>query len=405
MFKNYLKVALRNLSRHKIYSTINVLGLAIGMACCLLILVFVQYERSFDRFHKHAERIYRITYLISDMTDNNGAPKVPATVGHQLSTEYPNIQITRLLPRYNNPVTTNNQHYKDDMAFVDAAFFSIFTFPLTKGDSATALSEPYTAVISERIAQKYFDNTDPIGQILAMDVDHLADYRITGVMQNMPANSHFQFDILASFQSLYDFMNEGVTSPVSARYYTYALLPEGSGEIFSAQLRDFSQRYSKDLEVQFTFGLWPMINIHLHSQGIDELRVNGNIAHVYLFSAVACFVLLIACINFTNLSTGRSSHRAREVGMRKVVGARRTQDHRSIHGRIHPALTRCAHLGAGPYRSVFAFARCISRPRLSSCVSQRVDHSWPGNHHIAGRYFERAVIPPCFYRTFAHPKF
>ena len=325
MLKNYLKIALRNLMRHRIYSAINVFGLAIGMACCLLILAFVQYELSFDRFHQNADSIYRITYRIPDMPAGSGAPKIPAPVGPMLHAEYPHIQTTRILPRFQNPVHTNNQHFKDDLAFTDATFFSIFTFPLTKGNPKTALSEPYTAVINESIAKKYFGDTDPIGQILSIDADHLADYRITGVMKDMPANSHFQFDILTSFQSLYDFMNEGVTSRTSGRYYTYALLPKTSPQTFSKHLLDFSKRYSQGLEVQFTFALWPMTNIHLYSQSVDEMRINGDIAHVYLFSAIACFVLLIACINFTNLATARSAHRAREVGLRKVVGAYRLQ--------------------------------------------------------------------------------
>lgn len=318
MLQNYLKIAVRNLARHRMYSAINVFGLAVGMTCCLLILVFVQYELSYDRFHTKADQIYRVM--------RGNTPRMPAPVAPLIQADYPDIQVVRLLPRFQNPVHVNHQHFKDDIAFVDASFFNVFTFPLIKGDDKTALKAPYTAVISETIAQKYFGQADPIGQMLKIDVDHLAEYRITGIMRDMPVNSHFEFDVLTSFESLYDFLNAEITSRESGRYtYTYALLPEGRTETFRDYLRVFGSRYSEGLEADYRFDMMPLTQIHLYSQPNYQLKVNGDINQVYLFSSVAGLVLLIACFNFMNLATARSAHRAREVGMRKVAGAYRAQ--------------------------------------------------------------------------------
>ncbi len=331
MLRNYLIIALRNVSRHKGYTVINVAGLAIGIACCLVILGFVLDETRYDRFHTHADRIYRIVYS----TSNDGQPTNANTsfsVGPALETEFPAIEkSTRFVKMGWGEKRVfsrgDRRFYEGSFFFADASVFDVFTFPLLDGNRSSALVEPQSIVLTESAAQKYFGEENPVGRTISVDAFNdgsFAEYRVTGVLQDLPRRSHIQFDFLLSFSSLPGPPEGWGLDPV----FNYVLLSEG------VDPSDLESRFPHFLDRQLEhFGheryfdvlLQPITDIHLHSQLRAELRPNGNVAYVYIFSAIAFFILLIACVNFMNLATARSARRAKEVGLRKVAGANRAQ--------------------------------------------------------------------------------
>jgi len=329
MFKNYLKVAFRNIKRHKGYSFINITGLAIGMACCLLISLWVLDELSFNRFHIHTDQLYRVEF------DQNYSGKLfhvtvsPYPMARALEAEIPEIEhavrstsMGELLVRHEDKIL-----YQDGVRAVDPAFLEIFTFPLVKGDSRTALNDPDSMVVSEELAEKYFGNEDPLGKTLTINTRHT--FRITGVMKDVPKNSDFQFKMLLSFKFLEDL---GLTNDSwdSNNIPTYIKLRgDASAAQVTAKITDLNER-QRDIE-DLTFSLMPLAHIHLYSHfGFDTGPRASQ--YVYIFSVIALFVLLIACINFMNLSTARSAKRAKEVGIRKVVGALRGEITRQFYG-------------------------------------------------------------------------
>ncbi len=330
MLKNYLKIALRNLLRHKGYSFINIAGLAVGITCCLLILLFVQDELSYDRYHEKAERIYRL--IVENQAEgrvfNNAlssAPMVPA-----LLRDYPEIEsAVRLYPVDASVLVSHEdkRFYEERFFYADAAVFEVFTFPLVKGDPNTALVEPNTVVLTEAMAHKYFGEEDPLGKILKLNLER--DYLVTGVIKNVPNNSHLHFDFLASFQSLDSILGEALQSWTYNPFFSYLLLPR------EYPYRELDQKiaslFEKNIGEQLQSLGWrlrpmlqPLTDAHLHPLG-NEHGAPGDIRYVYIFSAIALFILVIACINFMNLATARSEMRAREVGMRKVLGSQQRQ--------------------------------------------------------------------------------
>lgn len=339
MLRNYFKIALRNLRKHKGYALMNIAGLATGLACCWMILLFVQDELSFDRFHEHRERIYRVTLHGSMAGNEVKSANSPVPMAAALMSDYPEVvAATRIKPSF-NPVLVGhheNQFSEPDVYFVDGNFFDIFSFALIDGNAQTALREPYSVVITEEMAGKYFGRENPIGKVLRFN--NQTDFKVTGVVQNVPAQSHFQFDFLASFSS-WDISRS--TSWTSNHLYTYLLLQEGyDADLLAAKLPEVVRKYvgpqmEEGLGVtfeQFTaaggiyaYGLQPIEQIHLHSKLTGELEPNGDIQYVTIFSLIAFFIMLLACINFMNLATARSARRAREVGLRKVVGSSRVQ--------------------------------------------------------------------------------
>jgi putative ABC transport system permease protein len=327
MLQNYFKIAWRNLSRNTGFSVINIGGLATGLACCLLIYVFIQDELSYDRFHENAGQLYRVIFSTSDdgtPTNANGS----FAVGPFMKQDFPEvIEYTRLrktgtqsLVRYGE-----NSFYEDRFFFADSTVFDLFTFPLVNGDQATALSRPNTVVITENTAQKYFSGVNPIGKIIEADPfgnGELAEFEITGILQNIPHNSHVQFDFLASIISTDDDLSQ---FSGFQQVFTYLLLQAGTSEKdLEAKLTEFIHRNWTE-NPWYTIQLQPMTDIHLHSQFRSEIQPNGNIRYVHIFSVIAILVLLIACINFMNLMTARSVKRAREVGVRKTAGATRSE--------------------------------------------------------------------------------
>ncbi len=343
MFRNYLTVGIRNLLRHKGYSTINVLGLAIGIACCILIILYVQDELSYDRYHEKHDRIYRLAESATIAGRPIEAAVTPPPWAPVLAEEYPEIeQITRLKPpgsrwliRYKE-----NRFYERYFVFADSSVFDIFTIPLLQGNAKTALAEPGAVVLSESMAAKYFGDENPVGKVITGD--DLYEFTITGIMADMPGNSHFHFDFLASYASLapYNLYNEPSTMQnqgFNHDVFTYLLLREGQEpEDLERKFPEFLDRHLGDMLegigiVARPF-LQPITDIHLHSNMEAELGPNSDIRYVYIFSSLAVFVLLIACVNFMNLSTARSARRAQEVGIRKVLGAQRQQLIRQFTG-------------------------------------------------------------------------
>ncbi|MCG8604876.1 ABC transporter permease [bacterium] len=333
MFKNYLKIAFRNLQRHKGYSFINIAGLAIGMACCLLILLYIQNELSYDKYHQKADQIYRfvIDYETKGQVFPNALSSAP--MAPQLLTDYPDIlEVVRFYPRSQDVLVRHNEKsfYESRFFYADASVFDIFTFPLIKGDPQTALIDPFAVVITQEMAKKHFAEQDPIGKVL--QVENKESYKITGVMKSVPQNSHFSFDFLASFETLPALQNDlplGLDSWTSNPFYTYVLLPKGHPVAqLEAKFPAFAEKYVGETlkRVGWKWRPWlqPLTRIHLYPLS-NEIQSGSNINYIYIFSAIAVFILLIACINFMNLATARSANRAKEVGLRKVVGANRLQ--------------------------------------------------------------------------------
>ena len=332
MLKNYLKIALRNLKRHKGHTFINVAGLAVGMACCLLIFLFVQDERGYDRFHENADRIYRV--LNERHAENSVAHRAvtPPALGPTMAREFPEVLLAARFFDMGRTLVERDekQFFERDFWMVDSTVFDIFSFDLVRGDPATALAAPYALVLTETMAQKYFGEEDPLGQTLTISSRNT--FTITGVMADLPEQSHLGVDFLGSFETMKQFTSEErLRNWIWQQFYTYILLPEGADPAqLEAKLPPFITRYA-DAETSthgFTYrmSVQPLSDIYLHSSHLQfEFGPRGNATYVYAFSVIAVFILLIACFNFMNLSTARSMQRAREVGMRKVIGARRGQ--------------------------------------------------------------------------------
>ncbi|MCB9036615.1 MAG: ABC transporter permease [Lewinellaceae bacterium] len=338
MWRNYLNTAIRNLWKQKYYTLINVLGLALGLACFLFILAYVKDELSYDRYHEKADRTYRVDFKGNIFGQDFDLPEVGDPFGPTVLESYPEVvQQVRLrdlgsyLVRYEN-----NSYREDEVVFADSTFFQVFTFPLLKGDPQMALAEPGTVVITPAVARKYFGDEDPIGKTLVLDNEH--NHRVTGIMEEMPKNTHFYYNMLLSMPSLEESRSN---QWVSNNFHTYLVLKEGADpkalqskfpQIIETHIgRQLEQYMGMTIDDFFKAGnsaeysLFPLTKIHLHSNKFDELSPNSDIRYVYIFSFIGVFILLLACINFMNLATARSSNRAKEVGLRKVVGARRRQ--------------------------------------------------------------------------------
>jgi len=325
MLKSYLKITFRIIQRHKGYSFIKISGLSIGMACCILILLFVRFEMSFDNFHTNKDRIYRV---LSELDLTHGTEIVPITaipVAPALKSDLQEAAcVTRITGDYQRLFSIGEKKFFEEISYADADFFDIFTFPLITGDPKTALEEPFSMVISETIAEKYFGHTDPVGKTVLLQ--NSQDYKITGVMKDVPGNSHLRFDILVSFSSRNN--EERVKGNYWSRFsndYTYILLVEGTNPTdLTNKFPFFMAKHIPEEDDRYDLHLQSLRDIHFSRSDYDiARRVNKD--YLYAYSAIAFFILIIACINFMNLATARSSGRAKEVGMRKVVGARRAQ--------------------------------------------------------------------------------
>ena len=329
MLKNYFKIAFRNLWRHRVFSLINILGLTVGMTACFLIFLYVRFELSYDKFHSKGDRIYRIICDIKTPTETM-KPGGPAwAVGPHLMGGFPQIEATVRTTGDELLVRKGNIKFQEKKSlWADSSFFQVFDFKLIKGNPHTALNEPLNIVFSESAVKKYFGNKDPIGQTVLLTGDGFTA-KVTGVMKDIPENSMIQADMLVSMNTLTRKLNPNLDNQWS-NYgnRTYVLLKPGTNATgFEKRLPAFLEKMNgtemKELNMYPTLMLEKFPEAYLHSTRNDSN--SGSIKNVYIFSIVAVFILLIACFNFVNLTTARSAERAKEVGIRKVVGAGRRQ--------------------------------------------------------------------------------
>ncbi|QMU26724.1 ABC transporter permease [Adhaeribacter radiodurans] len=336
MFRNYFKIALRNLWRNKAFSAINIFGLAIGIATCLVIMLFVVDELSYDRFNQKADRIVRLVFKVSLNGETLETPTASAPTGQTLVRDYPEVEeATRVRVNSAPFITYQDKTFKEDkFAYVDANFFQVFTLPFIQGDAKTALREPNTIVITKAMAQKYFGTYhNAVGKMLQLK-NEKTTYKVTGVIDKVPTNSHFHFNFFASMAGLEEARQ---TTWMSNNFNTYLVLRPGYDyKQLQAKLPQVIEKYMGP-EVQKAMGmtlkqfrekgddvglyLQPLTDIHLRSNLNNDLEPGGDMRYVYIFGAIALFMLLIASINFMNLSTAGASKRAREVGIRKVLGS------------------------------------------------------------------------------------
>jgi putative ABC transport system permease protein len=318
MFKLYLKATFIGLTRYKFFSAINIIGLAVSLTAFILMALYIEDERSYDRFHQKASRIYR---LVDDKA-TSAAPVAPA-----LQTDFPEVvAYCRLL---NTSSLVKYQHHifeERNIYYADKDIFNIFSFPLLKGDINNALKAPLSVVLTEQMAIKYFGTLDPMGQDLELQGQHMT---VTGLVKNLPANSHIQFDFLVSMstalekESGYDRL---FTDWYSNEFHTYILLREHyEVSTLSRQLVQFDERHRANNGALHHYDLEKLTDIYLHSNRDGQIGKTGNINNLYIFSAIAAFILILACINFISLSTARAAARAKEVAVKKVTGAARRQ--------------------------------------------------------------------------------
>ena len=343
MLKNHLKIAFRQLKKQKFYSAVNIIGLAIGVTCCLLIALFVKDELSYDQHHPNVENLYLVARN-NDINEFKGIfSAVPPLLAQTMLDEIPEVKkAARINPHFfnagNNIIRKENQEegfYEDGFVYADQELFELFDLPLIKGDKANLLKEPYNIVITKRIAEKYFQNEDPIGKTLNFNNTEDQTYKITGVMENVKEQNHFHYDFFMSMNTL---ENSTSTAWISNNYYTYVSLAEGVSpaqlkqKLHKLVVKNFSPEYRDIVKVDLAelakegkgveLILQPVTDIHLKSKKISHpFEAQGDIAQIKMFGVIALFILLIALVNFINLSTARSANRAKEVGLRKVLGS------------------------------------------------------------------------------------
>ncbi len=346
LFSNYLKIGLRKIQRQKIYALINIAGLAVGLACCAVIILYVTNELSYDAFHKYSDRIYRVAVHRINIVGEHWFVATPAPLGPQLIRDYPQVeQAVRVVPPYENAshvlvVQGEKRFFETRVWFADEDIFELFRMPFIQGNPRTALVNPNTVVITEGMAKKYFGEELSLGQTLQIEIDYdtgvveLQDYEVTGIIKNAPANTHLKYDMFLSMETmrsnLADF-EENWLNPKPK--YTYVkLAPDTNVADFEEQiqrisqtvLQKYSEKYNRKMDL-YEFFLQPVTKIHMFSHFMREIDPPGNWYYIYIYSIIAFLILLIGCMNFINLSAALSTTRTKEVGLRKVVGAQRRQ--------------------------------------------------------------------------------
>jgi putative ABC transport system permease protein len=339
MIRNYFIIALRNLRKHSFYTSINVAGLSVGISICLIILLFVVHELRYDRHHEHADRIYRVHSDIFFGGSHFDMIYAPAPMAATLVNDYPEVEAAvHFRERGSYLVKRDAENIKETrVIWAGKDFFKVFTVPVVAGNAQGALDEPNTIVISQRIAEKFFRGENPVGQTLTLDNKIVA--KVTAVYEDMPSASHFHFDIIISMEGLNEAKNPNF---LSNNFQTYVLLREGADpqhleskfpELIAKHITpQVKQIFGEDFTLEkfeasgnhIRYSLQPLTDIHLKSDLMGEFEPNFDITYLYLFTAIAAFILAIACINFMNLSTARSANRAKEVGVRKVMGSYRS---------------------------------------------------------------------------------
>jgi putative ABC transport system permease protein len=323
MLKNLLKTAVRHILKHFGYSILNILGLTLGITSALFLIIYVADEVSYDRYHEKADRIYRVSSTIKESDDQFTWIVAQIPFGPQVAKDYPEVQASvrfinmpRALYKYEDKEFNEENFY-----YVDSTLFDIFSYKVIKGEVKSALLSPKKIILTEKIANKYFGKTDPIGKTLTTGTD---TYEVTGVIQDVPTNSHFRFDAVAARNNLPKQLGNWGNFGV----FTYLLFPENFDvKPFEKKMEGMYDAYMKTifeaLKITVKYNLEPLTRIHLYSKNAGEPEPTGSITYVYIFGIVAIFLILIAAMNYMNLATARSARRAREVGLRKVVGSRR----------------------------------------------------------------------------------
>ncbi len=336
MLYNHLKLAFRNLTKNSVFSVINILGLALGITTCLLIVQYVTFEKSYDGFHEHADRLFRVAMFKYEKgePEQTFAFTYPAVAPH-LKEEMPEIEEAVRVRRTGFMVSYENVKHSEVVYFVDKPFLEMFSFPMIQGNRETALDGKYAVVISEEMAQKYFGTKDPMGKQLKLDAGgQLLSFEVTGVLENVPENSHIDFDFLLPYATYSSYVAQfGADAENNwgwSDFYTYVQLrPGAQADAVQAKLPAFIHKYKGDEFEEYGYEialrLQPLTSIHLHSDLAYELRVNGSSKYILALGLIALFILIIAWINYINLSTANAIDRSKEVGVRKVVGATRPQ--------------------------------------------------------------------------------
>lgn len=338
MIRNFLKIGIRNLLKQRFYSIINITGLSVGIACCILIVMLVNFELSYDEYHEKSDRIYQVGFVGKLGENEFQGAQVGAPTGKVLKANYPEVEeFVRFREMGNFLMKIDDKSFREEhVLFTDSTIFEIFSFELLSGDPKTALKEPNTLVLDETTAKKYFGDEDPMGKTIF--VDNSADYVVTGVMKDIPENSHFKSNVFLAMVSR-NLGNDDVW--LNMNFQTYILLAEG------AKVEDLVAKFPKMIETycgpelmrfmnitipefiaqgnKIGYVVEPVTDIYLKTQLGEQLGPVGDIKYVYIFSAIAFFILLIACINFMNLATARSANRAKEVGVRKSLGSQKRQ--------------------------------------------------------------------------------
>jgi len=326
MIKNHLTIALRNLRKQPFYTSINVFGLSLGIACTLLIAVYILQELSYDRFHEKANQIYRLGMNVEVGESGFTGAMVSPGVAQTFVEEIPEVEMAVRMNQYDDKIFQRGDITikEDDVLLADPDFFRLFSFPLTIGDPATVLQQPNSVVMTEAAARKYFPNEDPMGQQILINDEA---FQVTGIMAEVPENSHFHFEIVYSFLASHFSQVEDWGDIRASTYFSIredADIANVNAQAEELLKKNFSE-YELFQELGYTVEIFtqPMTEIHLHSHMRGEFEPNGDIKYLYIFGAIALFTLLIACINFMNLATARSADRAKEVGIRKTMGSHR----------------------------------------------------------------------------------
>jgi putative ABC transport system permease protein len=346
LFSNYFKIGLRKIKRQKIYSLINIAGLAVGLACCAVIILYVKNELSYDAFHKEADRIYRVAVHRINIVGEFQFVATPAPLGPELMRSYPQVeQAVRVVPPYENAshvlmVKDEKRFFENRIWFADEDIFQLFHIPFIQGNPQTALTNPNTVVITEGMANKYFGEEASLGQTLRIEIDYdtgsveLQDYEVTGIIKNAPANTHLKYDMFLSMETMRSNLSSFEEDWFNPKpKYTYVkLAPNTDAADFEGKLQpisdfliqSYSEKYNRKMDLH-DFFLQPVTKIHMFSHLMREIEPPGNWYYLYIYSIIAFLILLIGCLNFINLSAALSTTRTKEVGLRKVVGAQRRQ--------------------------------------------------------------------------------
>jgi len=329
MIQNYLKVALRNIKRNKGFSFINIAGLSVGMTCFILITMYVKYELSFDMFHKNSNRIFRtiLDLKTGGSRDSTEWAITTAMLAPALMTEFPEVEYATRLRISSGQLRYKEKNFNEVGKYADESFLNVFSFNLIEGDKKRALTEPFSIVISEKLAEKLFGKDPPIGKVITFN--NRQGYTVTGIIENVPSNSHLQFDYIISFSSLRANGVRYVKNWKDINFSTYLLLNSRvSYKEFQKKLELIVKKYHKSdaKETKRSYFLQPLKDIHLRSHFVSEKAVNNSdIKYIYLLISIAFGILLIACINYINLAMARVVRRFKEVGIRKTIGAQRSQ--------------------------------------------------------------------------------